>query len=163
VPTQTQNLTQPSPEKLSAVSHLLPSIMQEMAGVLGLDRTLRVASALAGTTRAIPVGSRTNSAKPVQKLVDDLGCEETAKALIKHYGGTVIYLPRCVVAVRALRNMVIHQAAEDGLSAKRSMVSIVTDLAQQFRLSDRRIWEILKEPTIGARQVLTPRQEVTHA
>lgn len=156
MPSQTQSTTPPSIEKLSAVSHLLPSIMQEMAVVLGFDLTLRVAVALGGTSRVIPVGSRASSAKPVQKLIDDLGCQETAQALIKHYGGTVIYLPRCVVAVRALRDIAIHQAAEEGLRTKRSMVSIVTDLARQYCLSDRRIWEILKEPSPNTGQVLSP-------
>ena len=126
-----------------------------MVGLLGLDQTLRVASVLAGTSRRIPTGTRAKRTSAVQKLIDDLGCQETAEALIKHYGGAVIYLPRCTTALRTLRDIRIHQLANEGLQAKRSMLSITSDLARQFQLSDRRIWEIFKEPMPFTAQ-LTP-------
>ena len=59
-------------------------------------------------------------------------------------------MPRCEASLRAARNMVIHKTVEDGLGNGRSMVGMVKELATKFSLSDRRIWEILKEPSPAA-------------
>ena len=137
---------QPSTDQLAAVIHLLPSAVQQMANRISLDYALRVAKNLGGTSRLIPIGNSAKSAVAVQKLISDLGCQETAEALIENYGGQIIYLPSCSAAERALRNLAIHHAAEEGLGEGRSMISIVRNLAGQYHLSDRRIWEILSVP-----------------
>lgn len=131
---------------LSTLPHLLPKTVQLLANDLGIDKALRISIALAGTSRLIPVGGQKRSEKPVQRLIDDLGCQDLAESLMRLHGGEVLYIPSCAVIERAQRDIRIHQTAENGLKAGKSMIRIVADLAKQNNLSDRRIWEILKKP-----------------
>lgn len=136
----------PNPNQLAAVFSQLPAVTQEMAGLLGLERALRVVSAFGGRTLLVPTGGDRRGPGPTQRLIDELGCQETAEALIQHYGGATIYLPRCAAAERAMRNYEIHRFAEERLRDGVSMNRTVAELAASHRLSDRHIWQILKKP-----------------
>lgn len=130
-------------EDLALVFHLLPAAVQDMADRLGASKALRIAAALSGLTVDIPKGQ---CERAVNALRNALGSEELAADLMAAYGGEKLYLPNCARAERAVRDIEIHRAAEAGLANGRSMNTVVDSLAQKYRLSDRRIWGILKKP-----------------
>ncbi|MBS7690120.1 hypothetical protein I0E98_04990 [Pseudomonas lalucatii] len=134
---------------LAVVDQFLPPQVHQMAKRIGYANALQVAAKLGGTTWLIPVskGKKAVSIAARAKLAKALGCTKLAALLRDHYPGEVLYVPRCEKSLRAARNMVIHKSVEDGLRNGRSMVNMVKELAAQFSLSDRRIWEILKEPS----------------
>ncbi len=130
-------------EKLTLVPHLLPRFVQQLADLLGLRKALQISLALEGLEILIPSVSMGKGARGLSSV---LGSEELTEDLIAACGGERIYLPRCVIAECAVRDIEIHRAAELGLKSGKSMNSIVDILAKEHRLSARRIWGILKKP-----------------
>lgn len=138
---------------LAVVDQLLPTQIHQMAKRIGYANALEVAAKLGGTTWIIPIGRGTKAAASIAaraKLANALGSTKLAALLRDHYAGATLYVPRCETSLRAARNMVIHKTVEDGLRNGRSMVNMVKELATKFSLSDRRIWEIMKEPNPAA-------------
>lgn len=135
---------------LAVVDQFLPTQIHQMAEKIGYANAFQVVAKLGGTTWVIPVGKGTKAAASIAaraKLAKALGSTELAALLRDHYAGATLYVPRCETSLRAARDMVIHKSVEDGLRNGRSMVNMVKELATKFSLSDRRIWEILKEPS----------------
>ncbi|MCX8016638.1 MAG: hypothetical protein N2690_01855 [Rhodocyclaceae bacterium] len=60
------------------------------------------------------------------------------QALCDAFGGTVLYIPKCDGAARAARDAAIRAAYDAGAR--------VQDLARQYRLTERWIYEILGRP-----------------
>lgn len=134
--------------ELSNVSiplELLPKSLQDMAGRMSLADAIDIAGLLGGTTIRIPEGKNAQGRKAFAKLVGLVG-KRLAHKLRLHYQQEEIYIPRLDRAYRAIRDRHIHTQIEamfkDGISSDKA----VRLLAQENDLSDRRIWEILKEP-----------------
>ncbi|MBF0273459.1 MAG: hypothetical protein HQL98_15530 [Magnetococcales bacterium] len=127
----------------------IPDSLQELVRVVGAEGALRLVAGFGGLTLALPT-----RLKPDGDLVRLLGWE-TAEALVAWGGGDRIYIPRAERALRCLRDQEIRRRVD----AREP----VADLARQYRLSERRIWAILKMPDpIHAKNTLpntaTPRQ-----
>ncbi|RMH86399.1 hypothetical protein EA796_00795 [Pseudomonas sp. AOB-7] len=129
--------------QLEQVQALLPQQIHEIAQVIGLPGALRLVQELGGTTWEFAKGANRNGEIRVAALADILG-EEPAHKLTQHMGGEKIYIPQCTTALRRLRDLEIHrqfeQAVREGVTAN----TVVAELARAFKLSDRRIWLILK-------------------
>lgn len=139
-------LSERSSECLALVSHLLPSAVKDMAASFGLVKALRITEALSGTTLNIPSGSR---ARTVDALSQKLDSEELATDLVAWGAGIKIYIPSCSSAEGALRDIDIHIEAEEGIASGKSMNHIVNSLAHKYKLSDRRVWIILKKQSFS--------------
>ncbi|MDO9625161.1 MAG: Mor transcription activator family protein [Pseudomonas sp.] len=130
----------------------LPAHVREIARVVGLPSALRLVSELGGTTWEFAKGTNRNGQIKVAALGDILG-EEAAALLTNHLGGGKIYIPQCAAALRRLRDLEIHrqfeQAVREGITAN----TVVAELARAYKLSDRRVWFILK-------QYLEPQQDL---
>ncbi|TWH63845.1 hypothetical protein LX59_03009 [Azomonas agilis] len=134
--------------ELSSVSiprELLPESMRDMAGRIGLADTVRIAGLLGGITIRIPEGKNSEGQRAFQELVGLVG-ERLAHKLRYHYQQEEIYIPRLDRAYRAVRNRHIHTQikvmGKNGISKQKA----VRRLSIENDISDRRIWEILKEP-----------------
>ncbi len=66
------------------------------------------------------------------------------QAMVAHYGGTDLYIPKCTKYLLQLRNNTIIQSFTKAVQQGRSTGNVVQWLARRYRLSDRRIWDILK-------------------
>ena len=130
--------------QLQHVQALLPQQIHDIAQVIGLPAALRLVQELGGTTWEFAKGSNRNGQIRVAALADILG-EETAQKLTQHLGGEKIYIPQCTTALRRLRDLKIHQQFEQGVREGVSANTLVAELARAFRLSDRRVWVILKQ------------------
>lgn len=120
----------------------LPTVAREIAGLIGLPKTLQLVEALGGTT--FPVAKRETKLGELryQMLADVVG-NEAADAMTTRFGGTDLYIPRCAQALRRARDAEII-AHFDRESKKRSANAVVAELALKYRLSDRRVWSVLK-------------------
>lgn len=131
--------------QLEQMQALLPQQIHEIAQVIGLPGALRLVQELGGTTWEFAKGANRNGEIRVAALADLLG-EELARRLTQHMGGEKIYIPQCTTALRRLRDLEIHrqfeQAVHEGVAAN----TVVAELARTYKLSDRRIWLILKQP-----------------
>lgn len=129
---------------LEQVRDQLPAQVLEIADVVGMPAALRLVTELGGTTWEFAKGANRNGQIRVAALADIVG-DDAAQLLTSRLGGDVVYIPRCDVALRRLRDLEIHrqfeQAVREGVSAR----VVVAELARTYKLSDRRIWIILNQ------------------
>lgn len=121
----------------------LPAAAREIAALVGLPKTLQLVERLGGTTFPMPKRATRIGEMRYTLLAEVVGVEAAA-VLCQHYGGTNLYVPRCATALRRARDAEIV-AAFDAVSKNRSANTVVAELALKYRLSDRRVWLILKE------------------
>ncbi|MDF0604649.1 DNA transposition protein [Neisseriaceae bacterium TC5R-5] len=125
----------------------LPETMRLVAKLIGVPETLQLVQTLGGTTFPISKNHSPAGRLRFAALVDVIG-EKAANKLTKHFGGDVLYIPRCSQAVRQARNQQLVRdfdaLLDQGLGANES----VSVLAMRYRLSDRMIWRILKTPVM---------------
>lgn len=110
----------------------LPAEMRDLVALMGLPATLLLVKRFPGLRIKVP-----SEYSPGLILVRAVGHDAAIK-MIDHYRGCVIYVPRCLRALNALRNMQIVARMDGGESA--------STLALEFELSERHIWNVIKRP-----------------
>lgn len=131
---------------LDQVKELLPKQLLEIAEAIGLPATQRLVNELGGTTWPVAKGVRRLGIIRHAALTGVVG-GEAADILAKHWGSVPLYIPKCDMALRRLRDMEINSQFEQGVREGVSANTLVAELARSYKLSDRRVWDILKQPT----------------
>ena len=134
-------------ETLRDYAHLLPEGGQELVGLIGLDATLSLVTALGGSTFPVPHGKNQNGEKRLILLKSICG-EGSALQLSKRYGGTRLYIPNCKDALRRIRNICMISEYTERLDAGETANTIIADMAPRYRLADRNIWDIVNKTTV---------------
>lgn len=117
----------------------LPSILQDMAELIGLPATLKLVEAYGGVRLYIP--KRFDPDHPLVKLV---GHAHAAK-LCESYGGELHFdIPRAVAATRAARDARMRN--------DRSLGATHRELALRYVLTERQIRNILGDEEEDDRQ-----------
>ena len=115
---------------------LLPRSIRDLVAQVGISPALALVNAFAGQVIQVPqktsIGGQLSS-----RLVRTMG-KEAAEIFIKHHGGGFFNVPRCVQAMRAVRNAEIVEAYSRGTS--------VRVLLTRHGLTQRQIYAILKMP-----------------
>ncbi len=131
------------PSSLSHLHGLLPPSIHEVAEVIGMPATLRLVERFGGTTLLLPKGATRTGRSSLQRLSGKVG-GAVAEALAHHFGGEPFYVPRCDTALRRLRDLDICETFEARVRQGHTANQVVADLAILHKISDRRIWIILK-------------------
>lgn len=120
----------------------LPGSLNDVIDAIGIDAALRLVEHLGGTRLYVP--ERMTPEHPIVALLE----HKQAYALAEHFGGDQIILPRCVAAIRAMRDDTIRQQRNGGASTKA--------LAIKHGLTERQIYAILAagEPEESLQQEL---------
>ena len=120
----------------------MPGSLGDVVDAIGIDATLLLVESLGGTRVYVP-GRMT----PQHALVRIIG-HRRAYALADQFPGETLDLPRCVSAIRAVRDNAIRAAREDGARPKQ--------LALKHGLTERQIYSILaaEEPGESPQQRL---------
>lgn len=130
---------------IEQLQELLPAQVREIARIVGLPNAMRLVNELGGTSWEFALGANRDGQIRIAALGDIVG-EEAAALLTSHMGGDKIYIPRCAAALRRVRDLEINrqfeQAVREGVTAN----TVVAELARAYKLSDRRVWIILKQP-----------------
>uniref|UniRef100_B8DKX5 Mor transcription activator domain protein n=1 Tax=Nitratidesulfovibrio vulgaris (strain DSM 19637 / Miyazaki F) TaxID=883 RepID=B8DKX5_NITV9 len=125
----------------------MPAMAREIAGLIGMPDTLRLVEALGGTT--FPVPKRGNKLGELRFcMLEQAVGVKAAEILCQQYGGTNLYIPRCADVLRKIRNAELIGFFDAYAGEGKSGKNVVAELALKYKLSDRRVWEILK--TSGA-------------
>ena len=111
----------------------LPQSIRNMIDVIGANAALALVRTYAGQIIKIPVGDTDGAMRT--RLISVMGLD-AACAFIKHYGGERMAVPRCLKALLAERNAAIIKKYDSGQS--------VPSLVQEFNLTERRIYSLLK-------------------
>ncbi len=133
--------------KVEKIYHRLPDSARTILDIMqNKDVLLRMVGRFGGCTLKIPARwppvGRCSSHKghPLRRVLTP----NQMDAMVKHYGGTSVYIPHCTRLMQELRNEVIIKSFIKESRKGKSSGKIVQKLARRYRLSDRRIWEILK-------------------
>lgn len=129
---------------LAEVKHLLPTTIQTLSALIGLPKTLRLVEELGGTTFPVAQGKTRAGEIRFAALAEVVG-EEAASRIAKHFASEKLYIARCADALRLMRNRAICEEY-DAISAEHGSPTAVVQLALKYRLSDRQIEKILKQP-----------------
>lgn len=138
------------------VAQMLPESIRDIALIIGLPATLRLVKEWGGSSFSFSKNINEAGQEQFAELEEIIG-QSAAKTLTHHYGGTVLYIPRCIAALREARDRAIR-AQFDSMTRSQTAVSTVNVLAKRYRTSDRNVWAILKRPDVqsasdGARRV----------
>lgn len=121
----------------------LPESMRQIAEVIGLDGAEKLVRSIGGARFKFGKG-RQNTAR-MKLLHKAVGAADAAK-LAAVFGGDELYIPRCTVQLRKVRNRRFREAfmaLTDG--GKTSKAMALTELCPQFGLSHRTADKILAE------------------
>ncbi len=114
----------------------LPALLQEFVEVIGLPATLKLVEHFGGIRIRPPVAIGELTAE--HALVRALGLP-AARALSLYTPGAEITVPRCLAAIRRVRDAEMRRAHnEDGVTAAR--------LARAHALTERQVYAILALP-----------------
>ncbi|PVX80034.1 Mor transcription activator family protein [Paraburkholderia unamae] len=129
--------------RLDNVKHLLPDVVQVLVRLIGLPAAVRLVEQLGGTT--FPVALRKSRLGEIRyEALSEIVGGEAADAITQHFGGDMLYIPKCEAAARELLYREIR-ADFDGITREHSALHAVAELAKKYRLSDRHVWRILKK------------------
>lgn len=128
-------------------AQLLPESARQLAALIGLPHTLKLVERLGGTTFPVSKNKTPAGIARFEVLADVVG-EDHAHQLCRHFGGFPLYIPACAEALRALRDQTINTRFESLVRTGTSANAAVAELARAHRLSDRRVWDILKKPEL---------------
>lgn len=131
--------------ELAEFSNLLPENAQIFSKLIGLPLAVKLVEELGGTT--FPVSkNQVRLGKIRYAFLAEVVGVEAADTLTQRFGGTQLYIPRCADALRAVRDRKIAMEFDALVREGQPSNTAVVHLARQYRLSDRRIWDILKNP-----------------
>lgn len=129
--------------KLEDVQHLLPEMAQLIADLIGLPKALKLIETWGGTTFPISKNKRRDGQIRYEALAEVVGVE-AANILTGHFGGEVLAIPRCAVAMREVRDRMIR-AEFDALTCEHPAVHAVNQLARKYQMTERNVWMVLKK------------------
>jgi hypothetical protein len=124
------------------VSHL-PQSAQLIVGLIGLPATVLLVEKHGG--KELSLYQRGDS---IKRLGDAIG-HPAAEALHEYFGSEAFGVPRCTAALKNLRNGKIH-AMFDHLTGveRRSGRVAIHRIVDEFGLTERQIWRILKTSSV---------------
>ncbi|GAB6127327.1 Mor transcription activator family protein [Humidesulfovibrio idahonensis] len=124
----------------------LPVMARELAAAIGLRQAMRLVDALGGTTFPVPKRETKQGELRFNTLAHVIG-PAAAEVLVRRYGSTDLYIPRCADALRRVRDTAICREY-DRLIQTMSGNQAVQRLARANSLCDRRIFDILKQTPV---------------
>ncbi|MDK4583302.1 Mor transcription activator family protein [Kingella kingae] len=131
-------------EKLTDLSlDCLPESVQSIADVIGLADTIALVKAIGGSRFKFGKGKH-NTAR-LALLHEAIGKPQTEK-LLAVFGGDVMYIPRCQLALQRLRNQRFradYAALTD--NGKTSKAMALLQLLPKYQISNRTADAILQE------------------
>ena len=130
-----------APEDWDSLLPLLPESVRLLRQVLEDDAALhRLLEHCGGLTLRIP---RRFPAEG--HLLRALLPEPALRRLLGAYGGTCLYIPRCARLARQVRQRELLGAFSRHTAAGTSSNAEVRFLARRYGITDRRVWQLLKQ------------------
>lgn len=121
------------------VEEELPEAAREIVHLIGLPHAIELFKHLGGLTFPVPSGKNENrqGALRFEMMSECIGVD-AAQILCKVFGGNRFYIPKCQQALSNIRDRRILRDCENGATNE--------ELSLKYRLTDRRIREILNSP-----------------
>ncbi|WP_449543628.1 Mor transcription activator family protein [Enterobacter ludwigii] len=125
------------------VESLLPPVVRDILALIGFPATIKLLEVLGGTTFTIGKGLKESGCSRMELLASTIG-QDNATRMSQHFGGDVLYIPRCERAIKELRNRKLVADVAKLRSEGKSMPWIMTELCPQYGISDRLAYLIIE-------------------
>lgn len=125
---------------LAMLETLLPSLIVEIAQLVGYEKALIFIKALGGTSFTMPTGKNRSDA---EKMLLELLGETSAKMLMKRFGGERFYVPTCKPMWRDMRNQAFIEEIDKATKTGMSQATAIRVYAIKYGFSERWAYEIL--------------------
>jgi hypothetical protein len=116
----------------------LPKTAKDIVDIIGMNAAMALVRNWPGIPLKVPAGRRPAGIM-MRRLAAVIG-KEAALKFIRHYGGEVVVIPRCAVAIRVARDQCIINQYNNGVTA--------ANLAREHKLTVRHIRLILNRPGV---------------
>lgn len=127
------------------VQHLLPESVKQLVKLIGVESTFLLIKSFGGTTFPVSQNKFKWGVVRYEMLAEVIGVN-AADILTNHYGGSELYIPRCLEGMTEVRDRAIRTEYDRiTLVDKFSGNHAAMTLALKFKLSDRQVWNILKQ------------------
>ncbi|EFX1701596.1 mor transcription activator family protein [Shigella sonnei] len=142
---------------LAHLQDSLPESVHTLIAILGYSATMRLISALGGSTLHARTRERCERSGGVYALLRGVLTESETQTLLHHVGGAPFYVPRCDRALRAARNarFLVDIAKEQ--KSGRSLRQAMAVLCPRYGFSDRYGWRLLRQQS-DSQQLSSPAQ-----
>lgn len=134
-------------ENLSEFADSLPESVQNIVDVIGLADTEKLVKAVGGTR--FKFGKGKHETARLKLLQQTIGTAQTEK-LLAVFGGDVMYIPRCQLALQKLRNRRFRAAYAELTQQGVSKAMALLQLCPEYGISQRTADGILKEREMAA-------------
>ncbi|WP_447588676.1 Mor transcription activator family protein [Aquipseudomonas campi] len=129
---------------VAAIKDVLPASVVDMAQRIGMPAALTVVEKMGGIRWRVAEGATREGAAKRAALADIVG-SDIEELLHREYAGEDISLPRCHAALLRWRNIEINRRFEQGIREGLTGHIIAAELAREYRLTDRWIWDIVNK------------------
>lgn len=126
--------------ELLAIKQHLPDSMLDIVEAIGWNAALTLVDQIGGIEFRFPDGILASKRK--NWLIELIG-EQPAAKLMRIYGGTRLYIPRCRAALLELRNHHFSQDMQQLIEQGFSKTAAVQQLAPRYQISERWAYRIL--------------------
>lgn len=134
-------------ENLSEFADSLPESVQNIVDVIGLADTEKLVKAVGGTRFKFGKGKQETAR--LKLLQQTIGTAQTEK-LLAVFGGDVMYIPRCQLALQKLRNRRFRAAYDELVANGASKAMALLQLCPEYGISQRTADGILQERETAA-------------
>lgn len=137
------------------LADLLPPMFVQTVRLIGLDAAFKLVDKLGGTFVPVSANKRQQGKDLHAFLVEVLGSKEKVEILeTAYFAARGVYIPKCDDVLRELRNRLIRRSFEELTQQKMPMSArlAVRNLALEFKLTERRIWDIVGSPDWSPKQ-----------
>jgi len=114
----------------------MPPTVREIAHLVGDAAAMRVVTRYGG--RQIRFHGK------IRHDLEAIIGPDATRLLTGYFGVIEVYIPRCIAEVRQARNAALRERF-DSLTKSISARAAVATLAEEFYLSDRTVWNLLKK------------------
>lgn len=128
------------------LADLLPPMFVQTVELIGLEAAFKLVEKLGGTFVPVSANKRQQGKDLHAFLVEVLGSEEKVEILeTAYFAARGLYIPKCDDVLRELRNRCIRRAFDELTQQELPMSArlAVRNLALEFKLTERRIWDIV--------------------
>jgi hypothetical protein len=140
-----------TPAELKQLASLpaFPGTGRELLRVAGLEAAAALVTAWGGLTWPVPVVSEFSREEGYARMAELAAITGGAAAeqIVRHYGGTDLYIPNCRKALRQLAQARLIDDYDRLLSQGLSATRAVFQLGQKYQMNYRSIQEALNRPS----------------
>lgn len=131
-------------KNFESVKNLLPKVVLQIAELIGYPATEKLIKNMGGLQLFIAHKFDKMEKQRAELLVSSIG-KQNALLFCELFRGETLYIPRCLNALRELRNQSLLRDIDNLRMCGYSIAQSLIELCPKYDISDRFAWELLRK------------------